>query len=105
MGTSLPMTAAAWSGGLELLLGLGRQAVDARGQDGLNRGGDLQALHGPGEPVGAALTCKGPRLHQRPHALFDRTVPRRGSLPGIEDTSLRAVSRNGEPGGLPPWDE
>ena len=35
-------------GGLEQALGLGRQAVDARGQDGLNRGGNLSAARRAG---------------------------------------------------------
>ena len=58
-------------GGLEQPLGLGRQAVDARGQDGLHGGGDRQVLDGPGEPVGAALAGQGRRLHQGPHALLE----------------------------------
>ena len=58
-------------GGLEQALGLGRQAVDARGQDGLHGGGDRQVLDGPGEPVGAALAGQGPRLHQGPHTLLE----------------------------------
>ena len=58
-------------GRLEQSLGLGRQAVDARGQDGLHGGGDLQVLDGPGEPVGAALAGQGRRLHQGPHTLLE----------------------------------
>jgi hypothetical protein len=58
-------------GRLEKSLGLGPQAVDARGQDGLNGGGDLQVLGGSGEPVGAALTGQGRRLHQSPHTVLE----------------------------------
>jgi hypothetical protein len=42
-------------GRLEQPLGLGFQAVDARGQDGLHGRGNRQLLDGPREPVGAAL--------------------------------------------------
>ena len=58
-------------GGLEQALVLGRQAVDARGQDRLHRGRDLQVLDGPGEPIGAALADQRRRLHQGPHALLE----------------------------------
>jgi hypothetical protein len=57
--------------GLEQSLGLRRQAVDTRGQNGLNGGGDRQVLDGPGEPVGAALADEGRRLHQSPHTLLE----------------------------------
>ncbi len=43
--------------------------IDARGQDGLHGGGDLQVLDRSGEPVAAALAGQGPCLHQGPHAL------------------------------------
>jgi hypothetical protein len=59
-------------GRLEQSLGLGHQAVDARGQDGLHGGGNRQLLNGPGEPVGAALARQGRRLHQGPHTLLEK---------------------------------
>ena len=58
-------------GRLEQSLGLGRQAVDARGQDGLDRGGDRQIFDGSGEPIGAAVAGQGPRLHEGPHTLLE----------------------------------
>ena len=58
-------------GGLEQALGLGRQAVDARHQDGLHGGGDCQLFDGPGEAIGSALAGQGRRLYQRPHALLE----------------------------------
>jgi hypothetical protein len=59
-------------GRLEQPLGLGCQAVDARGQDGLHRGGDFQLLDRPGQPVGAVLAGQGRRLHQGPHTLLEQ---------------------------------
>ncbi len=50
---------------------LGREPVDARGQDRLRRRRDLQRLHGPGQTIGAALAHEGLRLHEGPHALFE----------------------------------
>ena len=58
-------------GRLEQSLGLGRQAVDARGQDGLHGGGDLEVFDGPSEPVGATLAGQGRCLHQGPHTLLE----------------------------------
>ena len=57
-------------GGLEQTLGLGVQAVDARGQDGLDGGGHPQLLNRPGELVGASLARQGPRLNEGPRALL-----------------------------------
>jgi hypothetical protein len=57
-------------GGLEQPLGLWRQPVDARCQDGLNGGGHPQLLKRPGEPVGASLPGQGLRLNKGPHALL-----------------------------------
>jgi len=45
---------------LEQTLGLGGQAIDARGQDGLDGGGHPQLLDRPGEPVGASFPGQGP---------------------------------------------
>ena len=65
-------------GGLEQALVLGRQAVDARGQDRLHRGRDLDRSTGLRQPVGAALADQRPGLDQRPHALLEeeRDCPR-----------------------------
>ena len=56
---------------LEQPLGLGRQAVDARCQDGLHSGGNPQLRDGPGETIGAAVPRQRRGLHQGPHALLD----------------------------------
>ena len=66
-GTSLPTTAAAWS----RRLSSGPQAIDARGEDGLDRRRHLDARGGPVEPVRAGLADEGARLHERPHALLE----------------------------------
>ena len=58
-------------GRLEQSLGLGREAVDAGSQDGLNSGGNRQLLDGPAEPVGAAVADEGGRLHEGPHTFFE----------------------------------
>src|SRR5262249_28247803 len=56
---------------LEQAFTLGGQAVDARGQDGLDGGGHLQLLNWSSKPVGAALTGQGARLNKGPHALLE----------------------------------
>ena len=58
--------------GLEQALLLRGQPVDARGQHRLHRGGDLQALQRPGQPIGTALADQDPGLHQGAHALFQK---------------------------------
>src|SRR5262249_39843231 len=59
-------------GGLEQALGLGRQAVDAGGQDGLHGGGDRQLLDGAAEPMGAALAGQRLRFDQGAHTLLQK---------------------------------
>jgi hypothetical protein len=59
-------------GGLEQAFGLGGQSVDARGQDGLHGGGDLQLLDGLGKSVGARLAHERARLDKGPHALLKK---------------------------------
>jgi hypothetical protein len=80
-------------GGLEQALGLGGQAVDPCGQDALHGGGDRHVLDGPGEPVGAAVTGQGPRVHQGPHTLLEEEgIPLR---PLDEELLERAEGRIG----------
>jgi len=55
---------------LDQAFGLRTQAINARGQDGLHGGGDLQLLDGPREPVFARLAHERPRLDKRPHTLL-----------------------------------
>ncbi len=57
-------------GRLQELLLLWRQPVDARRQDRLHRGRDLQRLHRPRQPVRSALSRQRARLHQRAHRLL-----------------------------------
>ena len=66
--------------GLEEPLLLGRQAVDAGRQDGLHRGGDLQALEGLCQAIGAALADQHPGFHQGPDALFQEKGVALGAL-------------------------
>src|SRR5215831_19245165 len=56
---------------LEQPLVIGGQAVDARGQDGLNSGGYPQLFNRPSEPVGATFTGEGARLNKGAHALLE----------------------------------
>ena len=51
-------------GGLEQALLLGGQAIDARGQHRLYRGGHLQAVEGCAEAIGAWFPNQHPGLHQ-----------------------------------------
>ena len=67
-------------GGLEETLLLGRQAVDARRQDGLHRGGDLQAVEGLCQAIGAALADQHPGFHQGPDALLQEKGIALGAL-------------------------
>ena len=101
-------------GGLEQSLGLGRQAVDARGQDGLHGGGDLQVLDGPGEPVGAALAGQGRRLHQGPHTLLEEEgirfrpldqelLERAEGRVGAEERSSSSSALSGGRGSIRSW--
>ena len=57
-------------GGLEQALGLGRQAVDARGQDGLHGHRHLNTLQRLRQAIGARLTSQRAGLNERAHALF-----------------------------------
>ena len=66
-GTSLPMT----DGRLEQSLGLGREAVDAGGQDGLHRGRHLDRVDRSGQGVRASFAAQGLGLHQRLHGLLE----------------------------------
>jgi hypothetical protein len=58
-------------GGLQELLVVGRQAVDAGGDDGLDRGGDAEPLDATLQAIGSALAGQSPRLRQHPHALLE----------------------------------
>ena len=58
--------------GLEEPLLLARQAVDARGQDGLHGRRNLDALDGAGEPVGAGPATEGTGVDEGAHALFEK---------------------------------
>ena len=57
-------------GRLEQALLLRWEPVNARRQHRLYRGGDLQALQWPGQPIGTALAHQHAGLHQGAHALF-----------------------------------
>ena len=81
-------------GRLEQALLLGRQAIDAGGQEGLHGGRHLEvSAAGTGESVGAALADQGARLHERADALLeeerialgplDQQVRRSGSSDGV----------------------
>ena len=41
------------------------EAIDPRGEHRLHRGGELQLLHRPGEPVSTAAALETSHLHQR----------------------------------------
>src|SRR5262249_16254137 len=58
-------------GNLQEPLVLGRETVNARGQDGLHRTGDLDGVNGWGEVVAAAFAYQHLRLHQRSHRLLE----------------------------------
>src|SRR5215471_16944541 len=57
-------------GGLEQTLVLGRQAIDAGGEDGLRRRRDLPGLRGLGDPVRPTLPDKHLGLDERADALL-----------------------------------
>src|SRR5262249_51251414 len=57
--------------GLEQALLLGRKAVDARGEDGLYRPGQLHDRRGPREAIGTALAREHARLRQSAYALLE----------------------------------
>jgi len=63
-------------GGLEKTLVLGRQAIDAGGEDGLRRRRDLPRLRGLGYPVRPTRPDEHLRLDERPHTFFqEERVP------------------------------
>src|SRR5215468_12545991 len=63
-------------GGLEQTLVLGRQAIDAGGEDGLRRRRDLPRPWGLGYPVGPTLPDEDLGLDERPHTFFqEERVP------------------------------
>src|SRR6516225_3214545 len=57
--------------GLKQAFVLGREPVDAGGDNRLRGGGDLRGVHGARETIRAALSGECPRLDERPHALFE----------------------------------
>src|SRR5215469_15804933 len=57
-------------GGLEQTLVLGRQAIDAGGEDRLRRRRDLPRVRGLGQPVGPTLPDEHLGLDERPHTFF-----------------------------------
>ena len=77
-------------GRLQQLLLRGWEPVDPGGQDGLDRGRNLNSVEGLSEAIGPALAHQGLRLHESPHALFqkervairplDEQCPQRGQL-------------------------
>ena len=83
-GTSLPMTAAAWS----RRLSSGREPVDARREHRLDRGRDLDRLDRLRQPVAAALAHQRLRLHQRPHALLQEE-----RVPALDQELLERLER------------
>src|SRR5499433_2487019 len=58
-------------GGLEQTLLLGRQAIDAGGEDGLRRRRDLPRLRSLGYSVCPTLPDEYLRLDERPHTFFE----------------------------------
>src|SRR5262249_27267411 len=66
--------------GLEETFLLGWQTVDASSQDGLHRGGDLQAVEGFERAIGAALADQSPGFHQGPDALLQKKGIALGAL-------------------------
>ncbi len=58
-------------GRLQELLVFGLQAVDARGDDRVNRAGYLDPDRVLAEAIGAALADEDPGVDQRAHALFE----------------------------------
>src|SRR5215813_4810440 len=63
-------------GGLEQTLVLGRQAIDAGGEDGLRRRRDLPRLRGLGDPVRPTLPDEDLGLDKRPDTFFqEKRIP------------------------------
>ena len=75
-GTSLPITAAACS--RRLSSGGSRSMRAAR--IACTVAGTWMRLHGPRQPIGAALAGQRAGLHQRPHALFQEERVALGAL-------------------------
>ena len=75
-------------GNLEEPLLLGRQAVDARGQDGLHRSGHVDRGQVVRQLVVASLARQRTRLDQRPDALLDEE---RVALGALDQESLEWV--------------
>ena len=77
-------------GRLQQLLLRRWEPVDPGGQDGLDRGRNMNSVEGVSEAIGPALSDKGLRFHEGPHALFqkervairplDEQGPQRGQL-------------------------
>ena len=59
-------------GRLEQPLVLGRQAIDARGQQSVDAGRNLNRLDGRGETIGAGFTGERVRLHESPDGLLEK---------------------------------
>jgi hypothetical protein len=59
---------------------LGREPVDARGQDGLGRGRNLEALGRLRQAIRPPLARQDPRLDERPDALLEEERVPLGSL-------------------------
>ena len=58
--------------GLEQVLVLGREPVDARGQHRLHRRLHLDGGHGLRQAIGTRLADERPGFHQRPHTLLQK---------------------------------
>jgi hypothetical protein len=57
---------------LEQRLVVGRQAVNARGENGLHRGRHQRALHASREAIGAPLAAEDVGLREAPHAFLEK---------------------------------
>ena len=81
--------------GLQELLLLRRQSVDARGQDRLHRGWHLERLDRPRQSVCSPLSRQRSRLHQGPHPLLqeERIAPLHQHLRQGRQPRVRAEER------------
>ena len=84
-------------GGLEKLLVLGREPVDARGENGLHGGGHLDGDGILAKAIGAGLSHQHLRLYERAHALLQEERVAFGSLDEetLEGPQLFVIAEQG----------
>ena len=84
-------------GGLEKLLVPGREAVDARGENGLHGGGHLNGDGILAEAIRAGLAHQHLGLHERAHALLEEERVAFGSLDeqALEGPQLLVIAEQG----------